>query len=468
MYSLNFNDKNRHIYFIGIGGISMSAIAILLNEKGFTVSGSDLTKNDITKHLESLGINVFYSQDGSHIDTSIDLIVYTAAIHEDNPEYIRAKSLNIPMLDRASCIGSFMKGYKNAIAIAGTHGKTTTTSMLATVYMEAGLDPTVFVGGMLNSINGNMRIGNSDNFILEACEYADSFLKFTPNTEIILNIEPEHLDFFKDFENEKLSYRNFAKILGDNGFLVINAEIPFLDQIIPNKSCKVVTYGIDTLCKGADYLAKNIAYNELGFPSFDLYIRNEYKERIDLSVAGLHNVSNALSVIATVLETPFLVSAPPLSIIKLGLQKYTGTDRRFQYKGKHKLGFTIVDDYAHHPTEITATINTARNTSHSRLIVAFQPHLYSRTYDFLDEFVSALSPADIVVFSEIYAAREKNTYNISSSLLRDRLTSMGKEAYFFKTFKEIENFLIHTCKQGDLLITMGAGDIVKVGENLLS
>ena len=469
MYKLDLQNNSIAVHFIGIGGISMSGIAELFLDKGFKVSGSDLHESAVTKRLESLGIKVYYSQTSDNITPDIGLVVYTAAIHEDNPEFMRVKELGIPMLDRADCLGQIMSHYKNAVAVAGTHGKTTTTSMLSYVYLAADLDPTISVGGILSGIHGNMRLGRSENFIMEACEYANSFLSFTPTTAIVLNVEAEHLDFFGTLENERHSFTKFIDLLPENGLLVINNEIADLNALIQNKNIRVVQYGLRPVGgKAPDYTAANITYNELGFAHYELIVRGENKGLIELSVTGEHNVLNSLAVIAASLEPSTIYKEGiALDRVKEGLKNYTGTERRFQYKGERD-GYTIVDDYAHHPTEIRATLEAAKRVKHNRLIVAFQPHLYSRTKTFLHEFAEVLSMADIVVFAEIYAAREENPGDISSDNIREIMSKNGHEAYFFKTFDEVENFLIHTCKPGDLLITMGAGDIVKVGENMLS
>ena len=468
MYKLDLQNNSIAVHFIGIGGISMSGIAELFLDKGFRVSGSDLHESAVTKRLESLGIKVYYSQVSENITPEIGLVVYTAAIHEDNPEFMRVKELGIPMLDRADCLGQIMSHYKNAVAVAGTHGKTTTTSMLSYVYLAADLDPTISVGGILSGIHGNMRLGRSENFIMEACEYANSFLSFTPTTAIVLNLEAEHLDFFGTLENERHSFTKFIDLLPENGLLVINNEIADLNALIQNKNIRIVQYGLRPVDgKAPDYTAANITYNELGFAHYELIVRGENKGLIELSVTGEHNVLNSLAVIAASLE-PSVIYKDGIALdrVKEGLKNYTGTERRFQYKGERD-GYTIVDDYAHHPTEIRATLEAAKRVKHNRLIVAFQPHLYSRTKTFLHEFADVLSMADIVVFAEIYAAREENPGDISSDNIREIMSKNGHEAYFFKTFDEVENFLIHTCKPGDLLITMGAGDIVKVGENML-
>lgn len=459
-------DKPGKIHFIGIGGISMSGIAELFHSKGFQVSGSDLTKSSVTKHLESLGILIAYEQNETNIKEDFDFIIYTAAVHEDNPEYMEAVRLGIPMLDRAECLGQIMSHYQNAIAVSGTHGKTTTTSMLSHVYLEAGLDPTISVGGILPAINGNLRIGGKENFIMEACEYADSFLKFTPTSIILLNVEPEHLDYFKTFENERLSFTKFISLLPERGLLVLHEGIDRKKELIGREDLHVVTYGIDEEHK-PKYSASTIRYNEKGQPSYDFYLDGIFKARVQLSVTGEHNVLNSLAVLATALEpAPGKTTDISLDTALLGITKYTGTERRFQYKGKRD-GFTIIDDYAHHPTEIASTLTAARRVKHNRLILAFQPHLYSRTANFLSEFIEVLGRADVILLADIYAAREENPGNITSEALLLGLLKNGKDAHYLKSFEEIEKFIINNAKEGDLLITMGAGDIFKVGDNLL-
>lgn len=465
MYKLDLT-KPSHIHFIGIGGISMSGIAEFFLDKGFQVSGSDLVKTSITEHLESLGITVFYDHKKENLSSVPSIIVYTAAVHEDNPEFMEAKRLGIPMLDRADCLGQIMSHYKNAVAVAGTHGKTTTTSMLSYVYLEAGLDPTISVGGILPAIKGNMRLGKSENFIMEACEYADSFLKFTPTSAIVLNIEAEHLDFFADLDDERESFSEFIDLIAEGGLLVIHEKVENREKLIRNKGIRVVTYGIDKAHK-PDYFADNIRYNDFGFPSYDFHRKGNFMGRVELSVTGEHNILNSLAVLASSLE-PSSVNPDgiPFEVVLKGIKNYRGTERRFQHKGELN-GCTVVDDYAHHPTEIAATIASARRVKHNRLIVAFQPHLYSRTKNFLTDFIEVLSKVDLVVLADIYAAREENPGNITSEAILDGLLNKGVDAHYLKSFKEIENFLINNCSHGDLLITMGAGDIFKVGENLV-
>ncbi|MSS63945.1 UDP-N-acetylmuramate--L-alanine ligase [Velocimicrobium porci] len=458
MYKIDFN-KPIHVHFMGIGGISMSGFAELLHTMGFTITGSDSKETKITKHLESLGISIIYEQAASNITKDIDLVVYTAAIHPDNEEYAACVSMGIPMMDRAEMVGQVMKNYKSAIAVSGTHGKTTTTSMISHIMLAANLDPTISVGGILKAIDGNIRIGKSDNFITEACEYTNSFLKFNPTIGIILNIEAEHLDFFKDLNDIRNSFHKFAERLPESGLLVINGSISNYSEITDGLSCQVVTYSIDN--PSCNIYADNISFNEKGFGSFDLIVNKENKGRIELNVVGIHNISNALAAIAVGLN--FHIS---IETIQNGLSGFFGTDRRFQYKGTIG-GVTIIDDYAHHPTEIAATLSSVKNISCKTTWCVFQPHTYSRTKAFLKDFAKALSLADKIVLADIYAARETDTGEISSLDLKRELETLGKEVYYFPSFDEIENFLLENCINGDLLITMGAGDIVAVGESLL-
>ena len=458
MYQINFS-KPVHIHFIGIGGISMSGLAEILLKEGFTVSGSDSKESPLTDRLEGLGARVFYGQRASNIIPGIDAVVYTAAIHEDNEEFKAAADAGLPMLSRAELLGQLMKNYETPIAVSGTHGKTTTTSMLSHILLAGDLDPTISVGGILKAIGGNIRVGDSGLFVTEACEYTNSFLHFFPKIGIILNIDADHLDFFKDLDDIRHSFHRFAALLPKDGTLIINSEISQYEQIIAGLNCNVITYGIH---HDADYTAQNIQYDNMGNVSFDLIDHGTKKDRIFLSVNGEHNVSNALSAIIT-----GTLLGIDLEKIKKGLLSFTGTDRRFEYKGE-KNGFTIIDDYAHHPTEIRATLTAAKNYPHKTLWCAFQPHTYTRTRAFLKDFASALSLADKVILADIYAAREKDPGDISSADLARELEKLGKEVHYLRSFDEIEKFILKNLVNGDLLITMGAGNIVEIGENLLN
>lgn len=457
MYKINFKEPI-HIHFIGIGGISMSGLAEILSEEHFTVSGSDAKESDLTRHLEHLGIKVYYGQTAANITDDIDLVVYTAAIHEDNPEFACAREKGIPMMPRAELLGQIMDNYRNSIAVAGTHGKTTTTSMISQILLAAKCDPTITVGGILKALDGNLRVGKSDFFLSEACEYTNSFLHFYPKYSIILNIEAEHLDFFKDIQDIRHSFHQFASNTREDGAIIINGDIPDYTEITAGLKPQVITFGLSDSCT---FHPADITFDEKACASFTAMKGQEALMKVTLHVPGMHNVSNALAAIAMADDLGLAADA-----VAKGLSDFGGADRRFQYKGCVD-GVTIIDDYAHHPTEIRATLTAAKNYPHKRLVLCFQPHTYSRTKAFLEDFADVLSLADVVVLADIYAAREKNTYGVSSRDILSKLRKRGTECYYFPSFEEIEKFLLKNCVNGDLLITMGAGDVVNIGEELL-
>ena len=457
MYKINF-EKPIHIHFIGIGGISMSGLAEILLKEGFTVSGSDNKASALTEQLEQNGAKVYIGQRASNITDDIDLVVYTAAIHPDNAEWKAASDAGIPMLTRAQFLGQLMDNYAKSIAVSGTHGKTTTTSMISHILLAADSDPTISVGGMLDAIGGNIRVGGSDVFLTEACEYTNSFLNFHPKYSIILNIEEDHMDFFKDINDIRNSFHKFAQNTAADGILFLNAAIDHPEEITADLKERIVTFG---LTEDADYTATDITYNEEACASFTFNAHGQTAGHVSLNVPGKHNIANALAAIAFATEAGFDTD----TIIR-GLQSFGGTARRFEYKGK--LGsITIIDDYAHHPTEIAATLTAARNYPHDRIICVFQPHTYTRTKAFWNQFSDSLALADVVVLADVYAARETDNLGISSADLQKQIRELGTPCEYFPTFDEIENFLLENCTQGDLLITMGAGDVVNIGEQLL-
>ncbi|WP_034445365.1 UDP-N-acetylmuramate--L-alanine ligase [Butyrivibrio sp. AE2032] len=462
MYKIDFKNPI-HVYFIGIGGISMSGLAQILIEEGFKISGSDNKESAITKALEGKGITIHYGQKAENITSAdkIDVVVYTAAVHPDNPEFMAAKEAGLPMLTRAELLGQIMKEYEIPVAISGTHGKTTTTSMLSKILLEADTDPTLSIGGVFKDIGGNIRVGKSEYFVTEACEYTNSFLSFFPKISVISNIDADHLDFFKDLDDIRHSFRKFAQLLPADGALVISGDIENLSEITEGLPCKIITYGSKS---DFDYYPTDITYDGNGNPSFTAHLPLGKELKVTLAVPGIHNVYNALAAIAVAnllnIEEAHIVSA---------LSQFGGTSRRFEHKGEIG-GVTIIDDYAHHPTEIKATLTAAQNYPHNKIWCVFQPHTYTRTKALLNEFAQALSLADHVVLADIYAAREKDTLGISSRTLRDKIVELGHECNYFPTtenFSEIEKFLLQNCTKGDLLITMGAGDVVKIGDELL-
>lgn len=458
MYQIDFH-KPENIHFIGIGGISMSGLAQILMAEGFAISGSDSRQSQLTEKLRAKGARITYGQRADHIQDGIDVVVFTAAVHPDNPEFVAAKGKGIPMLSRAELLGQMMRNYHNSVAVSGTHGKTTTTSMITEILLAADTDPTVSVGGILNAIGGNIRVGGSDLFVTEACEYTNSFLSFFPTMEVILNIEADHLDFFKDLADIRRSFRLFAQRLPRTGILILNGGIEGIEEITRGLGCGIVTFG-----RGGDcgYRAANIRLDQLARPTYDLLVNGSRQASVTLGVPGEHNVYNSLAAAAVCLNLGI-----SMEMVKKGLKNFTGTNRRFEKKGE-LAGVTIIDDYAHHPQEIKASLNTALNYPHRRLWVVFQPHTYTRTKAFLDEFAEALSMADEVILADIYAARETDNLGISSRDIAERIEAKGVKAHYIPSFDEIEIFILKNCLHGDLLITMGAGDIVKVGEMLLS
>ncbi len=457
MYQINFREPI-HIHFIGIGGISMSGLAEILLKEGFAISGSDSRKSALTEHLESLGARISYPQKTDNITSDIDLVVYTAAIHPDNPEFAEAKNRQLPMLTRAQLLGQIMANYRRSIAIAGTHGKTTTTSMMSQVLLAGTEDPTISVGGILDAIGSNIHVGNSDLFITEACEYTNSYLAFYPKYSVILNVEAEHLDFFKDLADVRASFGRFASNTAEDGALIISGEIPDWQEITADTKAQVITFGSSSDC---DYYPADISYDKKGCATFTPMHGITALPRIHLQVPGIHNVGNALAVIALCRSMGI-----PWEQTAAGLGAFDGADRRFQFKGYFQ-GAVLIDDYAHHPTEIAASLAAAKNCAHKRIICVFQPHTYTRTKAFLQDFARALSAADVIVLADIYAAREEDIYHISSKDLLRELELLGAECHYFPSFGEIEDFLQKNCMNGDLLITMGAGDVGKIGEDLL-
>ncbi|MEE0862290.1 MAG: UDP-N-acetylmuramate--L-alanine ligase, partial [Lachnospiraceae bacterium] len=392
--SIDF-DKIHKVHFIGIGGISMSSLAEILLSKGISISGSDTNVSDLTKHLESLGATINYVQQADNITDDIDLTVYTAAIDPNDPELRASIEKNIPTIPRATLLGLIMKSYRHAIGISGTHGKTSTTSMMSHILLAAETDPTIMVGGILNSINGNLRIGKSETMITEACEYTNSFLSFFPTVAVILNVAEDHMDFFKDIDDIRLSFKKYANLVPSHGTVVIGSDIDNISYFTSDLDCNVITFGSEE--SGAEVTATNITYDEFANGSFDLVRNGQVLTHIDMKVTGLHNIHNALAAAATAMALDL-----PVSAIKEGLESFLGTVRRFEKKGELN-GFTIVDDYAHHPDEIKTTLETAKNYPHSKLWCVFQPHTYTRTKAFFNEFVETLSLADAVVFADIYA-----------------------------------------------------------------
>lgn len=461
MYKIRFeNLGSLAIHFIGIGGISMSGLAELMLHEGASVSGSDTAPSELTEKLARAGARIGYPQKAANIPEETDVIVATAAIGPDNPELVEAKKRGLPLLTRAELLGQVMSCYHLPIAVSGTHGKTTTTSMISMILLEAGLDPTVSLGGNLAPLGGNFRIGSEDYFVMEACEYKNSFLSFCPRIALILNVDADHLDFFKDIEDIRSSFRKFADKLPPEGTLIISRDIDRFEELISGLSCRIVTFGVHP---DADYRPEQISYDELARASFVLKRGSHAGElRLSLGVPGRHNVLNAAAAVAAIDQAGSI----PDDRIQAALLSFSGTDRRFQKKGSFG-GVTVIDDYSHHPTEIRAALTTAANYPHRRIWCVFQPHTYSRTKALFHDFAEALCLADEIVLADIYAARETDDLGISSKLLAEEVSRLGGSCRYFPSFEEIENFLRANCVNGDLLITMGAGNITKLGDSLL-
>ena len=458
MPDINNLKKYKNIHMIGIGGVSMSGIAAILKNWGFHVTGSDRCQSETTNKLNDLGIKVTIGHNLDDVKSS-DLVVYSAAIKDSDPEMQEAHKNNICTMERADFLGEITRCFTDTICISGTHGKTTTTSMISSCFMEAVKDPSIQVGAYLKQLDGNYRVGNSEHFIIEACEYVESFLKFSPKAEVILNIDNDHLDYFKTFDNIKKAFIKYAKLLPNDGLLVVNADDQNCLDLYKYTDAKKICYGISN--KNADFYADNIIFDDDGFPTFDAYKSNKFYEKITLHVPGKHNVLNALACIALCdyygLEK---------QDIKNALAKFTGAHRRFEFKGKVN-GARIFDDYGHHPTEITATANSLMNKKYNESWVVFQPHTYSRTKNLLDDFANALTNFDHIIILDIYAAREINTFNISSQDLADKINLLGKHAMYIPEFKDCVTFLKENVKENDIILTLGAGTVTEIGPMLL-
>lgn len=448
----------KNVHMVGIGGVSMSGIAEILQNWGITVTGSDSTQSAITDELNKRGIKVTIGNDIDSVKTA-DIVVYSAAISKDNPELVEARKLNIKTMERADFLGEITKCYNNTVTISGTHGKTTTTSMVSLAFLEAGLDPSIQVGAILEEIGGNNRVGNSENFIIEACEYVESFLKFSPKSAIILNIDNDHLDYFKTFENVKKAFIKYVELLPEDGILVVNGDDQNCLDLQKHTKARCVTYGITN--KHTDFFAVNIVFDENGFPQFDVYQNDKFYCRMKLSVPGMHNVSNCLACIAMCHE--YGISSID---IQNALVNFKGADRRFEYKGMVN-GAKVFDDYGHHPTEIVATAKSLMNKKYNKSWVVFQPHTYSRTKNLLEDFAKALLNFDNIIIVDIYAARETNTYGVSSKDLVDKIQSFGTAARYIPDFNECVDYIKTNVKPNDIVMTLGAGTVTKIGPMLV-
>lgn len=439
----NILDRIKNIHFIGIGGSGMCPIAEILHQKGYKITGSDNYVSDTLQRLIAQGLKVYTEHNAKNIKNA-ELVVYSAAIKEDNEERLAALKKGIPCIERSVMLGLLCAKYKNAIAIAGTHGKTTTTAMITQILTMSKKDPSAIIGGKLPFINGNSRVGKTATIICEACEYVDSFLQITPSIAVVTNIEEDHLDYFKNLENIIKSFNKFA--LKATNTIFVNGDDKNSILALKDVQVPIVTFGMS---KNNNYYAENISERDMAFPSFSLMKDGQKLIDINLSIPGIYNVYNALaaSAVAHYLDVS-------IDEIKNALHDFTGVHRRFEILGRQN-GITVADDFAHHPTEIKSVLTAATKMGFKRVIAVFQPHTYSRTADFFDDFVKVLSIADITVLSEILAVREVNKYNIKSEDLAAKISS----CICLRTFEEIADCIKKIAKPGDLVLTMGGGNV---------
>lgn len=452
-FSINQLPKDAKIHMIGIGGVSMSGIASMLIHFGYKVSGSDAKSSEVLEELMAKGAEIYIGQRAENI-TNPDLVCYTAAIQKDNPELVAAIDAKIPTIERAELLGELMTLYKYPLAVAGTHGKTTVTSMLSLVLLEAKTDPTILVGGELPQIGGNHRIGKRDYLSFEACEYVESFLHFNPFLSIITNVEEDHLDYFSGINHIISSFKKFASLTSPLGCIIVCSDDKYAQEVVQNVDKKVIKYGIKS--EDAEISAKNLKFNDKGFGEFDIVKDGKFLLSVKLNVPGEHNVCNALAVTAA---ADFLGIGA--DAIKAGLEAFGGARRRFERIGSFG-GCEVIDDYAHHPTEIKTTLEAARKMGKNRVWVVFQPHTYSRTKSLLDGFAEALPVADKVVICDIFPAREKDDGSIHSRDLVDKIP----DAVYIGDLDAAGEYLKENTEDGDMLITMGAGDVYKIGYKL--
>ncbi len=449
--------KIRHVHFVGVGGIMMSGIAEILKKESYTVSGSDRSASKMTEHLTKQGIKVYV---GHHEDNikGADLVVYSSAVPADNVELSKAKELEIPILNRAEMIGVLMPEYNTSVAIAGAHGKTTTTSMLSTIMDASEHNPTILVGGIVSNLGSNVHIGDSSMLLLEACEYKENFLHFNHNIGVILNIDEDHLDYFEDLEHIIQAFIKFAKKIPENGALIINNDDYNAKKVKSHVDCQVITFGINT---EAEFQGRNITFNENGHSKFDIYHNDELFGTFTLKQPGKHNIYNAIAAIVTAYTLEV-----PVETMTESIKQFTGAVRRFEVLGKYN-DATIIDDYAHHPNEIKAALQAAQKYPNNKVTCIFQPHTYTRTNDLLLQFASAFNEADSVIITDIFAAREENIYNIHAKDLVAEIAQENDKVKYIESFDEIVDFIKATAQPDNLIITMGAGNIREVGERIV-
>jgi len=449
----------KKIHFVGIGGIGMSGIAEILLDQNFAVSGSDRALSEVTERLQKLGAIISEGHAAKNIAGDVDALVYSSAVQPENPELLEAHRRKIPVIRRAEMLAEVMR-LKYGIGIAGTHGKTTTTSMISLVLMEGGLDPTVIVGGKLSGLGGtNARLGHGDFIVVEADEYDRSFLSITPTIAVLTTLETDHLDCYRDLEDIKSAFVQFAGRVPFYGFIVLSLDEPALLDIMPQLSRKkIITYGLNPQ---ADIQAVDIQHKD-NTSTFTVVRTGGDIGKITLQVPGKHNVQNALGAMAVALEL-----GVPFGKVKAGIERFSGVYRRWEKKGEID-GITVYDDYAHHPTECKATLAGAKAGWRRRVICVFQPHLYSRTRDFYEEFGKSFLLSDILIVTDIYPAREEPIQGVSGELIVNAARRFGhKEVHYVPDKAQVPSTLKTIARKGDIVITMGAGDIWKYGEQFL-
>lgn len=453
---INTYEKERHIHLIGIGGIGVSGLAEMMLSRGYAVSGSDMKASPITHRLEQKGARVFLGHAAEQVSNA-DLVVYTAAVREDNPELLQARKEGIPAVNRAEMLGMLMREYDKSLAIAGTHGKTTTTSMISVILEKSGLDPTMLIGGDIREIQGNAKAGKGPYLVAEACEYKDSFLSFYPYGAIILNIEEDHLDYFRNLEHIVESFSRFTAQITPGGFMIYNNDDVNCRQLLKATDAPSLSFGLSV---DSDCTALDIVFNASGCATFTLMYRGQVMGPVALNVPGMHNVYNALAAIATALYCGATFPA-----IQESLSTFEGARRRFEHRGLFK-GALVVDDYAHHPTEIRATLAAAARTQHKKIWCIFQPHTYTRTSELMKEFATCFAGADQVIITRIYAARETDTLGVHGKDLVEKIIEAGENAIYLDTFPEIVDYLKNVVSEDDLILTVGAGSIDDVAQML--
>jgi len=441
----------KRIHFVGIGGSGMCPLAEILHKEGYSLSGSDNNETDTLARIKGMGIPVFMGHSEANVDGA-EMVIYTAAVMQDNPEIVAAKDKNIPLFERSILLGAVSRRYKNTIGVCGTHGKTTVTSMITQILLKASLDPSAVIGGKLPLINANGRAGNSDIFVCEACEFVDTFLQITPSVAVILNIDEDHLDYFGSLENIILSFKKFVSQTSET--VIVNGDDGNSMKACEDTRLSVIKFGFGT---GNDWYAENIVTRKGDCHEFDICRKGEKLTRVLLSVPGRHNVSNALAAAAAAIN-----AGADADFVKEGLESFTGAGRRFEILAEIN-NITVADDYAHHPKELEVVLTSAMKMGYNKVWAVFQPFTYSRTSILFDDFVRVLRIPDKCVMSEIMGAREQNTYDIYTSQLAEKIEG----SVWFNTFEEIADYVVQHAESGDLILTLGCGDIYKAAKMII-